>query len=292
MVNYSYKSQISENSVYKYRILMENGAIYLQRKKKQKESSELEVVKRIIVADSGEAYRKQFVEVVNGDPDIRVVGETGDGQELLALIEEHQPDLVVMEMVLAQLDGIEVLERLNSLDLSFRPKVIILSGFVHGTMAELAASKGADHYMTKPCRIATVCERIRQLCAQRPAPERERSVSLETRVTAIIHEVGVPAHIKGYQYLREAILIAVEDMEVINAVTKVLYPEVAKRFHTTASRVERAIRHAIEVAWDRGDLETLQKYFGFTISNVKGKPTNSEFIAMIADRLQLQQKEQ
>ena len=118
-----------------------------------------------------------------------------------------------------------------------------------------------------------------------------RSHSLETLVTSIIHEVGVPAHIKGYQYLREAILIAVDDMEVINAVTKVLYPEVAKRFGTTASRVERAIRHAIEVAWDRGDLETLQKYFGYTVSNVKGKPTNSEFIAMIADRLQLQQRE-
>lgn len=114
---------------------------------------------------------------------------------------------------------------------------------------------------------------------------------MENTVTSIIHEVGVPAHIKGYQYLREAILIAVADMDVINAVTKVLYPEVAKRFNTTASRVERAIRHAIEVAWDRGDLETLQKYFGYTVSNVKGKPTNSEFIAMIADRLQLQQKE-
>ena len=118
-----------------------------------------------------------------------------------------------------------------------------------------------------------------------------REVSLESTVTAIIHEIGVPAHIKGYQYLREAILIAVADMEVINAVTKILYPEVAKRFGTTASRVERAIRHAIEVAWDRGDLETLQKYFGYTVSNAKGKPTNSEFIAMIADRLQLQRKE-
>lgn len=121
--------------------------------------------------------------------------------------------------------------------------------------------------------------------------DKNRSHSLEAMVTSIIHEVGVPAHIKGYQYLREAILIAVDDIDVINAVTKVLYPEVAKRFGTTASRVERAIRHAIEVAWDRGDLETLQKYFGYTVSNVKGKPTNSEFIAMIADRLQLQRKE-
>ena len=123
------------------------------------------------------------------------------------------------------------------------------------------------------------------------ADDEERARKLESVVTGIIHEIGVPAHIKGYQYLREAIIIAVGDMDVINAVTKVLYPEVAKRFGTTASRVERAIRHAIEVAWDRGDLETLQKYFGYTVSNAKGKPTNSEFIAMIADRLQLQQKE-
>ena len=140
-----------------------------------------------------------------------------------------------------------------------------------------------------------VVERIRQMVTvTHPLSEEPagRGRSLESTVTAIIHEIGVPAHIKGYQYLREAIMIAVEDMDVINAVTKVLYPEVAKRFGTTASRVERAIRHAIEVAWDRGDLETLQKYFGYTVSNAKGKPTNSEFIAMIADRLQLQRKEQ
>ena len=122
----------------------------------------------------------------------------------------------------------------------------------------------------------------------RPATARQ---TLEANVTAIIHEIGVPAHIKGYQYLREAIIMTVEDMDVINAVTKVLYPEVARKFGTTASRVERAIRHAIEVAWDRGDLDTLQKYFGFTVSNSKGKPTNSEFIAMIADRLVLQRRQ-
>ena len=175
----------------------------------------------------------------------------------------------------------------------------MLSSFARGNMAELAANCGADYYMMKPCKLSTVIERIRQMAAGsfqgdgegESARNGSREVSLESTVTAIIHEIGVPAHIKGYQYLREAILIAVADMEVINAVTKILYPEVAKRFGTTASRVERAIRHAIEVAWDRGDLETLQKYFGYTVSNAKGKPTNSEFIAMIADRLQLQRKE-
>ena len=147
--------------------------------------------------------------------------------------------------------------------------------------------------MTKPCRSDVICERIRQITGVgRNSAEQEYQYSMESRVTAIIHEIGVPAHIKGYHYLREASLYSIDNMDAINAVTKVLYPEVAKRYSTTPSRVERAIRHAIEVAWDRGDLETLQKYFGYTVSNVKGKPTNSEFIAMIADRLRLQLKEQ
>lgn len=250
-------------------------------------------MKRILVADTGDEFRRSFIESVASEPDIQVVGETGDGQELIQMIQEQSPDLVVMEIVLSRVDGIGVLDALRSMELEHKPRILILSSFARGSMAELAASKGADHYMTKPCRVSTVCERIRQLAGgQRVAEESPAaSYNLEAMVTAIIHEVGVPAHIKGYQYLREAILIAVADMDVINAVTKVLYPEVAKRYNTTASRVERAIRHAIEVAWDRGDLETLQKYFGYTVSNVKGKPTNSEFIAMIADRLQLQQKE-
>lgn len=185
-----------------------------------------------------------------------------------------------------------MLERLRGLSLERQPKILVLSSYVRGSIADLAAANGADHYMVKPCRFSTICARIRQLTTfESLEQDKNHSHSLEAMVTSIIHEVGVPAHIKGYQYLREAILIAVDDIDVINAVTKVLYPEVAKRFGTTASRVERAIRHAIEVAWDRGDLETLQKYFGYTVSNVKGKPTNSEFIAMIADRLQLQRKE-
>ena len=252
----------------------------------------MELTKKILIADTGEEFRRSFIDNLNNEPDIQVVGETGDGEELLHMVQETNPDLILMEIVLAKMDGIEVLDALNALELEHPPKIIILSSFARGSMAQLAADKGADHYMTKPCRTNTVCQRIRQLTGSRQMDEdRAGSRNLESMITAIIHDVGVPAHIKGYQYLREAILIAVADMDVINAVTKVLYPEVAKRFNTTASRVERAIRHAIEVAWDRGDLETLQKYFGYTVSNVKGKPTNSEFIAMIADRLQLQQKE-
>ncbi|WP_297233665.1 sporulation transcription factor Spo0A [uncultured Flavonifractor sp.] len=248
---------------------------------------------KVLVADAGEEFRRILVEQLESEAGIEVVGTTGDGEETLRLAESAVPDVLVMDLVLAQMDGVEVLQRLAKLE--ERPRVLVLSGFVRGSVAELAVATGADYYMLKPCRLTAVAERVRQLAALRDTEEaengEERAVKLENVVTSIIHEIGVPAHIKGYQYLREAIIIAVGDMDVINAVTKILYPEVAKRFGTTASRVERAIRHAIEVAWDRGDLETLQKYFGYTVSNAKGKPTNSEFIAMIADRLQLQQKE-
>ena len=177
--------------------------------------------KRILVADTGEEFRRSFIETVASEPDIQVLGETGDGQELVQMVKEMAPDLVVMEIVLAQMDGIEVLEELAKLE--HRPKVLILSSFAKGSMAELAAAKGADHYMTKPCRVSTVCERIRQLTGENKKEENgDIPYNLENTVTSIIHEVGVPAHIKGYQYLREAILIAVADMDVINAVTKVL----------------------------------------------------------------------
>ena len=248
---------------------------------------EMEVIKRILVADASDEFRQRFVSEVKEEKDLQVVGQTGNGQELMELVVRTEPDLIVMDMILTGIDGLEVLDELKKL--TRKPKTLIFSGYIRGNMTQVAAEKGADYYLTKPARTRMVCDRIRQVCGQEePELEGEDQVSLEASITAIIHEVGVPAHIKGYQYLREAILIAIQDMDVINAVTKVLYPEVAKRFDTTASRVERAIRHAIEVAWDRGDLETLQKYFGYTVSNAKGKPTNSEFIAMIADRLQLE----
>ena len=249
---------------------------------------------RIVLADASEEFRRVLALTLMEEPGLELAGDTGDGEEAVHLVEELRPDVLVMDLVLSRMDGLEVLSAVK--DMPQRPRVLVLSGFVRGNTAELAAEKGADYYMMKPCKTATVMERVRQMAnllqpEEDPQRQGAREQNLERTVTAIIHEIGVPAHIKGYQYLREAIVIAVDDMEVINAVTKILYPEVAKRFGTTASRVERAIRHAIEVAWDRGDLETLQKYFGYTVSNSKGKPTNSEFIAMIADRLQLQRKE-
>lgn len=197
------------------------------------------------------------------------------------------PELILMDVVLPGLDGFGILRQLA--EEPGERKVIVISAFCSQQAVSRAVELGVYFFLPKPVNEESLLELMRQAVH----PEQEEpyhSPALEGMVTAIIHEIGVPAHIKGYQYLREAILLAVDDMDVINAVTKVLYPEVARRFSTTPSRVERAIRHAIEVAWDRGDLETLQKYFGYTVNSAKGKPTNSEFIAMIADRLQLQRK--
>ncbi len=248
----------------------------------------MEAVKRLLIADTDEAYRRVLREILEKRREFVVVGETGDGEELVRMARERDADAVIMDVILTGLDGIAVLEEMGRMEK--RPRVIMLSNYTKGAIAELAAERGADYFMVKPCSEQMLCQRVQQLTGSSVVvQEVPKRLSTESRVTAIIHEVGVPAHIKGYQYLREAICIAVNDMDVINAVTKVLYPAVAKRFGTTSSRVERAIRHAIEVAWDRGDLETLQKYFGYTVSNAKGKPTNSEFIAMIADRLVLEE---
>ena len=242
--------------------------------------------KRVLIADGSEEFRRMFADMVDGEEDLALAGQTGDGEELLRLVRSERPDVLVMDLLLTGMDGLEVLEQLGDI----RPRVLVLSAFASPSLAERVANAGADYCMLKPCRLSAVIERARLLtCGQEEEEQADDVRDLERRVTAIIHDIGVPAHIKGYQYLREAIGLAVEDMDIINAVTKVLYPAVAKKFGTTASRVERAIRHAIEVAWDRGDLETLQKYFGYTVSNAKGKPTNSEFIAMIADRISLEE---
>ena len=247
-------------------------------------------IKKIFLADADEEYRNLLKRMLECEDDMRVVGGTGDGAEALQKIRELRPDVVVMDLILGQLDGLELIKSLDQMEP--RPKLLVLSALRRGTLTELAVRNGADMYILKPCRSEAVCEHIRQLMGESGIGETESiRGTLEGRVTAIIHEIGVPAHIKGYHYLREAILYCIENVGAINAVTKVLYPEVAQRFNTTPSRVERAVRHAIEVAWDRGDLDTLQKYFGFTVSSIKGKPTNSEFIAMISDRLRLQMRE-
>ena len=186
--------------------------------------------RKIIVADAGEEYRAALVQAISEEADIQVVGQTGDGSQLLQMIREQKPDLVLMDMILSQMDGVEVLQALEELPVGERPRVIVLSALARGIMAELAVRHGADHYMTKPARGEVICQRIRQLTGGEQAEtEQSYQYSMESRVTAIIHEIGVPAHIKGYHYLREAILYCIENMGAINAVTKILYPEVAKR---------------------------------------------------------------
>jgi len=244
----------------------------------------MEICRKVVIADANESYRAMLRETIEQTGEFTVVAGVGDGKNALRQVREQLPDLLLLDVVLPELDGFGVLEQLRREELPTR--TMMISSFFTEQVVGEALEKGAAFFMPKPFENNALMERMRSVC--RPVQTVSHTKSLKNMVTDIIHEIGVPAHIKGYQYLREAILIAVDDMDVINAVTKVLYPEVARRFSPSPSRVERAIRHAIEVAWDRGDLETLQKFFGYTVSNTKGKPTNREFIAMIADRLVLE----
>lgn len=250
---------------------------------------------KVLIADSGEDFRFLMADTIESEEDMVVVGTAGDGMETLEMAADKHPDVIVMDLVLTKLDGLGVLSRLSQMQSS--PAVIVVSGFFNEHVLQESAELGAYYFMPKPCDIPELLNRIRQVTSIGKSAVSHQGIlvnrseqNLESVVTEVLHEIGVPAHIKGYQYLREAIIMTINDMDTINSVTKVLYPEVARKFDTTPSRVERAIRHAIEVAWDRGDIETLQKFFGYTVSNVKGKPTNSEFIAMIADCLSLRRK--
>jgi len=246
----------------------------------------------VLIADSAEDFCTGLASAVQRGSGFQVVGTASDGEQAIRMITERKPDILILDLMLPKKDGIGVLKAISGMER--KPITLATSGFVTEYVSTAAANLGVRYLMLKPCDVSAVVERLEELRAGdslRTAPNRKSGkTSIESMVTGIIHEIGVPAHIKGYQYLREAIIIAVNDMDVINAITKVLYPQVAKTFQTTPSRVERAIRHAIEVAWDRGDLDTLQRFFGYTVSNTKGKPTNSEFIALIADKLQLQLK--
>ena len=252
----------------------------------------MEHTSTVFIADSAEDFCSGLTAALQRADGFRVVGTAGDGEQAIRMIEEKKPDILVLDLMLAKKDGISVLKAIANME--HKPITIATSAFLTEYVSTAAANLGVRYLMLKPCDMAALVERMEEIrggeSLRYPVPRRADKVSIETLVTNIIHEIGVPAHIKGYQYLREAIIIAVNDMDVINAITKVLYPQVAKNFGTTPSRVERAIRHAIEVAWDRGDLDTLQRFFGYTVSNTKGKPTNSEFIALIADKLQLQLK--
>lgn len=234
----------------------------------------------VCIADMDVGYRASLRKALESSGSVEVVADAGDGLAALEAVETLHPQVLLTDTLLPGLDGLGLLRRIRGKG----TRTIVITSAVMDNTVQQARQAGAYAFLPKPADNKSLLEHITGAAAP---PDEQSTPQLEGMVTAIIHEIGVPAHIKGYQYLREAIILTVENMDVINAVTKVLYPEVAKCFGTTPSRVERAIRHAIEVAWDRGDIETLQKYFGYTVNSAKGKPTNSEFIAMIADRLQL-----
>ena len=251
---------------------------------------------RVLTADGNEEFRAALMQTLSAQEDMEWVGEAVDGPSALEKCKAENIDVLVMELVLPRLDGLGLLRRLQELEAV--PTVLVVTGFVTAQVIKESAELGAAYFLSKPCDMEELLRHIRSLRRKKNSGGEirlteegsEDNGELEGHITEILHEIGVPAHIKGYQYLREAIMLTVKDMDIINAVTKVLYPEVARKFGTTPSRVERAIRHAIEVAWDRGDVETLQRFFGYTVSGIKGKPTNSEFIAMIADHLALKRK--
>ena len=242
--------------------------------------------------------------------DMEVVGVSKDGNEAYDMIINRNPDIALLDVIMPNLDGLGVLEKLKDSKLEKEPLYIMVSAVGQDKITQQAINLGAEYYVVKPLDIELLIKRIRELKNYKnipvksnfigkepktkyidiPEKDKKDEKNLEALVTNMIHEVGVPAHIKGYQYLREAIMMVVNDIDVINQITKQLYPDIAKTFGTTPSRVERAIRHAIEVAWSRGQIDSVDGIFGYTVSAAKGKPTNSEFIAMIADKLRLELK--
>lgn len=260
---------------------------------------------KILIVDDNKDFCNIMSEYLTKQDGIEVIGIANNGNEALELIPEKLPDLIILDIIMPHLDGLGVLESLNDMELNKFPKIVILSAVGQDKITQRAIRLGADYYMVKPFDFEILVERIRQMVGggeinspsgafirsrqARPALVTNNR-SLEAEITNIIHEIGVPAHIKGYLYLREAIMMVIDNIGLLSAVTKELYPNIARKFNTTPSRVERAIRHAIEVAWSRGKVDTINNLFGYTVNNNRGKPTNSEFIAMVADKLRLEQQ--
>lgn len=252
---------------------------------------------KVLVADDNREFNELLTNYLEMEPEFEVVGTAYNGKETLELLKEKEPDVLLLDIIMPHLDGIGVLEAMSTMNLERKPHIIMLTAFGHENITRRAVELGASYYILKPFSMDVLAERIRQLNGQAPAAKpavardgsfkEYRKIPLEEEVTEILHQIGIPAHIKGYMYLRDAIIMVVENIDLLGSVTKVLYPAIADRFKTTPSRVERAIRHAIEVAWSRNNIDIIKKFFGYTIKTEKGKPTNSEFIAMMADRLRL-----
>ena len=267
----------------------------------------------VLIADDNPDFANNLTSYIEEDNELEIIAIARDGKEAVEMILNTQPDVVLLDVIMPHLDGIGVLEEINSAHMRKFPLCIMLSAVGQERITQRALDLGAEYYIIKPFDITLLLQRIKQIRLYQPtqfknsninnvnreikasyielSPESKKNQeNLEALVTNVIHEVGVPAHIKGYQYLREAIMMVVNNIDIINQITKQLYPDIASKYSTTPSRVERAIRHAIEVAWTRGQTDTVESIFGYTISAAKGKPTNSEFIAMIADKLRLELK--
>ncbi len=258
----------------------------------------------IAIADDNAKVLQLLDKIVSSDEELNVVGKAGNGEDLYDIIKKQEPDVVLLDLVMPKVDGLTVMERVNKdQEIRKHPAFIVITAIGQEKITEDAFDLGADYYILKPFDNEMVINRIKHTRVKKDrnfakvqkvnAYESKKEYmerNLETDVTNIIHEIGVPAHIKGYQYLRDSIIMSVSDMEMLNSITKILYPTIAKKHQTTPSRVERAIRHAIEVAWSRGKMDTIEELFGYTVSNGKGKPTNSEVIALITDKIRLEYK--
>ncbi|WLR49726.1 sporulation transcription factor Spo0A [Bacillus tianshenii] len=255
---------------------------------------------KVCLVDDNRELIGLLEEFIAKQDDMEVIGVAYNGQECLEMLKEKTPDVLVLDIIMPHLDGLAVLEKIREINMPQLPNVIMLTAFGQEDVTTKAVELGASYFILKPFDMENLISHIRQVSGKsssitkRPISSRHSSApvnkerNLDANITSIIHEIGVPAHIKGYLYLREAISMVYKDIELLGSITKVLYPDIAKKYNTTASRVERAIRHAIEVAWSRGNIESISNLFGYTVSVTKAKPTNSEFIAMVADKLRLE----
>lgn len=251
---------------------------------------------RVIIADDNKEFCHSLKSAIEKESFIEIAGIAYDGKEAYEMVLEKRPDILLTDIIMPYMDGLALMGKINSnMMLSKKPKTIVFSSMGYENIINKAMNLGASYYLAKPFEPSSLIDRINDICHEDEEPVIKTETGknkndLETNITMYIQQLGVPAHIKGYQYIRDAITMVIEDMDAINSITKILYPTVAKHYNTTASRVERAIRHAIEVAWDRGNPEVLNEFFGYTILGSKGKPTNSEFIALIADKIRLDMK--
>lgn len=258
---------------------------------------------KIIVADDNRNYCQMLQDYLSVQEDLSIVGVAYNGLEAIELIQTQEPDLIILDLVMPNLDGLGVLEQINSRTTKARPKIIMLTAFGQESLTNEAMMLGVDYFILKPFDLDILSKRIRSLSQDMSSTPAQFSspaspimttvgseINLVSEVTTMMHQIGVPAHIKGYQYIRDAILMVVEDISLLGAVTKELYPGIAKKYNTASSRVERGIRHAIELAWERGQTDTLKRIFGYSMNIERQKPTNSEFIALLADKFRVMSK--